>query len=183
MKSSIKKSIKVFFTLIIMHLYFLSFSQETQLNLGIGKDASSKKEYNTALYYFNLVLNEDSSCIEAYMARAHALHMLGNYRKAIDDYNYVLSVEPKNARAYFGLASINDTWLENKYRAIEYYTKSIEISLENNDKFYAGSGYLMRAKLKGDLGDEKGHLEDLKKGADLNHPFCKDLLELYKISH
>ncbi|RLD83156.1 MAG: hypothetical protein DRJ10_04045 [Bacteroidetes bacterium] len=158
----------------------ICFSQNMELDLSKGKDLSNKKEYNSALYYFNSVIEKDSNYLEAYIERAHAYNMLGDYNKALQDYNYVLTKEPDCSTCYFGIATIYDTWFDDKYRAIENYTKVIDLSIKNKDYDYAGTGYFMRAALKQKLGDKKGYLNDLKKGAELNNDICKTLLEFEK---
>jgi len=156
------------------------FSQNTELDLSKGKDLSNNKEYNSALYYFNSVIQKDSNYLEAYIERAHAYNMLGDYNKALQDYNYVLTKEPDCSTCYFGIATIYDTWFDDKYRAIENYTKVIDLSIKIKDYDYAGTGYFMRAVLKQKLGDKKGYLNDLKKGSELNNDVCKTLLEFEK---
>ena len=156
----------------------LSYSQEYDLNMAKGKDASINENYNLALYYFNKAIENNTNEIEPFIERAHANNMLGNYREGINDYNFVLSKDKYNTRAYFGLGSIYDTWLNDKQVAINYYTKVIDYSLQKGDNDFAGTGYLMRADLKARIYDRKGYLQDLKKGSDLNHSTCRDLLKL-----
>jgi len=154
------------------------FTQNIEFNLSKGKDASNRKEYNLAVSYFNKVIQEDSNWLEAYVERAHANSMLGNYKKAIEDFNFVLKKDSNNTQCYFGIATIYDTWLNDKYGAIEYYTKVIDVSLKNGDNDYAGVGCFMRAELKKQLGDKSGYIDDLKRGAVLNNSTCKFVLEL-----
>lgn len=172
--------------IILIPIYFFSltcFPQSKSFNLSKGKDASSKQEYNLALMYFNQVLLEDPICIEALNERAHTYNMLGDYKKAIEDYKFVISKDPNNAEAYFGLGNISETWLDDKYNAVQQFTKAIEISLDKGDNDYAGTCYLMRGAIKDKLGDKLGSIDDFKKGAALGNTWCKSLLELNEKIH
>lgn len=156
--------------IIFLLLFSLSlFSQEKELNLNKGKDEMAKKNYNLAIYYFDLAIIEDSLFIEAYQKRGLAKYNIGDYTGALNDYKYVLSKDPENANAYFGIASVKSTWKNDKYGAISDYTNSIEISLKKQDKEFAAVGYFLRGILKKELGDEKGYKDDMKKSAELGN--------------
>jgi len=169
----------VLFT-IFMFLGLLGKSQEKVLHLSTGKDAMDRKQYNIAVYYFDKAIQEDSLYIEAYVERAHAYNMLGKIDESIKDCNFVLNNDPENASVYFTLGTISFTWLDDNYKAIEYYSKAIEYSLKKDDNMLAGSAYYMRAHIKRKLGDDKGHVEDLEKGAKIGNQICKEALRLYK---
>lgn len=159
-------------------LSLASYSQNYKINIAKGKDASSAENYNLAIYYFSLSIEENPEIIDSYNGRAHAYNMTGDYKKAIKDYEYVLNKDKYNTEAYFGLGSINATWLNNQQKAIYYFTKVIDYSLQKGDSDYAGVGYFMRADIKARLNDRQGYIQDLRKGAKLNHNACKNLLEL-----
>lgn len=63
---------------------------------------------------------------KAYVGRANAYYMLGDFPKAINDANYVLKTEPNNTRAHFTLGNCyND--LNRLDDALSEYNKCIEI--------------------------------------------------------
>jgi tetratricopeptide (TPR) repeat protein len=158
----------------------LLIAQSKEFNFSKGKDEMAKENYNLAVLYFNLAIEEDSLYIKAYSERGLAKQNTGDHKGAMKDYEFVLQNEPENARAYFGMASVKDTRLNDKYGAIADYTKVIDISLKNGDKEYAGITYVMRAKIKQDLGDERGYINDLKKASELGNKLAITLLEIRK---
>lgn len=166
--------------IIFLFLSSICYSQDKELLLAQGKDASVKENYSLAIYYLDKAIQLDPKYWDAYSERAHAYNQSGYYQKAIEDYNLVLKNVPDCAVCYFGLANIYNISLQDKYKAIQLYTKSMEISIKNNDKEYAGVCYFMRSTLKKDLGDIKGQMDDLKIGANLGNVVCKSILELYQ---
>ena len=168
---------KIIGLLITFIIPVLLFAQQKEINFSKGKDEMFKGNYNLALYYFNLAINEDSLFIKAYNERGLAKYNLGNHTGALEDYQFVLQNEPENSSAYFGIASTK-TLLSDPYGAIADYTKAIEISLKNNDKLYASRAYFMRGSIKKDLGDQKGYIIDLRKASELGDENAKFILEL-----
>lgn len=154
--------------------------KDVKLTISKGKDALVKEDYNQALVYFDEAIELDSSFLDAYLGKAQAQYNLGFYQKSLENYNFLLSKGFNEAQCFFGLGSVNDIGFDDKSKAMQCYTKAIEISLKNNDYEYAGTCYFMRSDIKLKLGDKLGELNDLKSGATLNNFICKKILELYK---
>jgi len=165
---------------ILFTLFFplMLLGQTKELKLIKGKDEMAKKNYNLALYYFNLAIQKDSLYIEAYNERGLAKFNIGDYKGAMKDYKFVIKNDPENAPAYFGIASVKNDWLNDKYGAIADYTKVIEIYLKKGDNGHAGWAYFMRASVKKDLGDKKGFMSDMKKAAKLGNQFAKTIVKV-----
>lgn len=166
--------------IIFLFISSICYSQDKELLLSQGKDASVKENYSLAIYYLDKAIQLDPKYWDAYTSRAHAYSMSGDYQKAIEDFNLVLKNDANCAHCYFGLANIKNVDFGDKYSSIQLYTKAIEISLSKNDNEYAGACYFMRSSMKKDLGDGKGQMEDLKMGANLGNIMCKTILELYQ---
>lgn len=175
---------KYLFNLVIIFYFFIpNFisqtvnGQDSQFFLAKGIDESNNKNYNVGLYYFNQALKIDSTNLEIYLERGHTYFLMGNFKQALANINFVIKKEPKNPKAFFELGSIY--YDEDKYKAIEYYSKVIEYSILRGDKRYAGAGYFMRSGLKKSIGDTDGSYNDLKTGAEYGDPACKACLEIY----
>ncbi len=168
---------KIFGILFTMLIPSILLGQSKEFNLSKGKDEMAKESYNLALYYLDLAIEIDSLYIEAYNERGLAKYNIGDYKGAMKDYEFVIQNEPENASAYFGMASVKETWLDDQYGAIADYTKVIDISQKNGDKEYAGIAYFMRANIKKDLNDEKGYFDDLKKASELGEKISTTILK------
>jgi len=163
--------------LFILFFPLLLFGQTKELYLNKGKDEMAKKDYNLALYYFNLAIQKDSIYIEAYNERGLAKFNIGDYNGAMKDYKFVIKKDPENAFAYFGMASVKNNYLDDKYGAISDYTKAIDIYLKKGNSDRAGLTYFLRASVKKDLGDKKGFMSDMKKSAELGNQFAKTVVK------
>jgi tetratricopeptide (TPR) repeat protein len=162
-------------------ILYLSFSlitssllaQEMQLNMSKAKDAFAKKEYNTAIYYYNLVIEKDSMLLEAFNGRAWAFANIKDFESSLNDYNYVIKHDPSNAKAYLGVGKMKE-----KYEAIDYFTKAINFGTNSESKKWLGMCYFFRGKEKIDLGDKDGGLEDWQKAEELGLYGMKDMIKL-----
>ncbi len=180
-KRNIRKTLFLGSLSIFLLCFSAAYSQDKELLLAQGQDASNNKNYSTAIYFFNKAIQIDSKYWLAYQERAHAYTQSGDYQKAMSDFNLVLKNEPENPSCYFGMAAIYEVFYEDNYKAINLYTKSIELSLKINDKELAGSGYLLRGVLKKNIGDKSGYRNDLKLGAALDNYGCKSLIEIEEL--
>lgn len=168
------------FVITFFSLFFcyLCYGQK-ELQYAKGRDAISNEEYNLALYYFNQAIKEDDKYVDAFLGKGLAQYNLGNWRNALETYKYVLKINPDNAHAYFGIASIYNTWQEDHYKAIEYYDKAYNMSIRDGDKDYAGSCKFMTAVIKWKIGDKTAALKDYKTAAELGNPAAIGFLEIY----
>ena len=64
--------------------------------------------------------------------------------------------------------------LEKKFVALEYINKAIDLNTENNQ-----TAYFLRAKIKLDIGDQKGSCLDLRVAGDFGLEDVSKYLELY----
>ena len=166
--------------LFILFSPLLLLGQTKELYLSKGNDEMAKKNYNVALYDFNLAIQKDSLYIEAYNERGLAKFNIGDYNGAMKDYKFVIKKDPENASAYYGMASVKDAWLNDKYGAISDYTKAIDIDLKKGDKSQAGWAYFLRASIKKKLGDKQGFMSDMKKSAELGNQIAKTIVKVTK---
>ncbi len=98
---------------------------------------------------------------KAYVGRANAYYLLGDFPKAINDANYVLKTEPNNTRAHFALGNCyND--LNRLDDALNEYNKCIE--LDNAEAEF----YFKRAIVFGKKQDFKTCITEIDMCLQLN---------------
>ncbi|MBL7910473.1 MAG: tetratricopeptide repeat protein [Bacteroidia bacterium] len=98
---------------------------------------------------------------KAYVGRANAYYMLGDFPKAINDANYVLKTDPNNTRAHFALGNCyND--LNRLDDALNEYNKCIE--LDNSEAEF----YFKRAIVFGKKQDFKTCITEIDMCLQLN---------------
>lgn len=168
--------------LLSITLVLLSLNGVSQgLQLSKAKDALQKEEYNQAIFYCNTALAKDTLNFEIYNTRASALFNIGKYNLSMLDYQKSIKLKAKQPIPYFGIANIFQVAKGKPYKAIEFYTKSLDICLAIKDDEYACSCYLMRGLLKKKLGDIDGFLEDMKEGSAMGSTICKDMIILHEL--
>lgn len=100
-------------------------------------------QYKEAISAINRRLYTHMKDIKSIHIRARSFEELGDWSKALDDYNRILDIDSRNAQAY---AAIGKILLERKhYRDAELYTlKAASLDPENFDIVYlAGRSQLM----------------------------------------
>ena len=158
---------------------------------------------------FSHALNVTDSNHVAYNNRGIAYAALGNYGRAIEDYNKVIEINPTDANAYYN-RGIAYAALGNYVRAIADNDKVIEIdptealAYNNRGNAYAALGnqkqaiedfnkateinpkfaeaYLNRASSYDNLGNKKQAYEDLKTAASLSNKTAQDFLRSQGVS-
>jgi tetratricopeptide (TPR) repeat protein len=99
-----------------------------------GKLFSEKKDYKEALQNFEQALAIDNSS-DYQIERASILHMLGHDKKALEDYNQVLSSDSLLINAYFGRSEVYLS-LGDYNHALEDISKYRIYYPENSDAQY-----------------------------------------------
>ena len=112
------------------------------------------------------------------LKEAMSLRESGDNNKAIVELNNILKKYPNLPSYEKGVIFINlalsYSILEKKFAALEYINKAIDLNTENNQ-----TAYLLRAKIKLDIGDQKGSCLDLRVAGDFGLEDVSKYLELY----
>ena len=112
------------------------------------------------------------------LKEAMSLRDSGDNDKAINELNNILKKYPNLPSYEKGVIFINlalsYSILEKKFAALEYINKAIDLNTENNQ-----TAYLLRAKIKLDIGDQKGSCLDLRVAGDFGLEDVSKYLELY----
>lgn len=125
-----------------------------------NKPQQAIKSFNEAIKLYEYA--------KAYVGRASAYYLMGDFPKAINDASHALQLEPNNVRAHFVMGNCyND--MNQLNEALREYNKCIEL---NNDE---GEHYFKRAIVYGKKQDFKACLYDLDLALQLN----SQLMEAY----
>ena len=122
-----------------------------------GNLSLNKQDYHEALIYFTKALEQNTDHPFAYLNKALAHDMLGEYEKAIEDYTKAIENDPtyfNRAFCYYQLGEYE--------KAIEGNTKAIERDPNN------ASAYFNRACCYFNLGEYEKAIEDLTKAIELD---------------
>jgi|GEM_PF-3919375 len=100
------------------------------VNRGIAYQ--KKHEYESAVEDFTSAIELDSLSVSAYNNRAQSLVALRDYNRAIDDYEMLIKLRPKNSTYYFNLGCI---YWENKNweRVNEIWEKGLAVNPEDEN--------------------------------------------------
>lgn len=101
------------------------------INLYIGSTYLKLGELEQAITYLDIQI-KDAPIAKAYSERGNVYFVLRDYKKAMEDYRYVLSMEPENAFAYMQIGRIHEA-CGNYKSAADAYQKSYSYS-ENNEE-------------------------------------------------
>ena len=125
-----------------------------------GFDAFQREKFDNAVYFYSLYL-EDFPSANTYFNRGLAYYKLGEFNKAIQDFNVVIGKEPEDFEAWYnrGLAHLDAGNIDS---AIRDYEKSIALH-PDFDKAYTGLG-LSFAKQK----DYKKAIQFFDKAIEFN---------------
>jgi tetratricopeptide (TPR) repeat protein len=113
--------------------------------------------------------------VEAYNSRGAVYNFIGEYDKAINDFNKVIELSSSSAflvGAYVGLAGSYSS-KKNYNKAIEYCTKAIELAQDNDDILY-----FLRGRIYFDKSEYKKSINDFTKAIDL---YSKPLDSIYPL--
>ncbi|ESU21166.1 hypothetical protein FCR2A7T_06980 [Flavobacterium cauense R2A-7] len=98
-----------------------------------AEELEQEGKYKEAILLLDKAISKDDKFIGAYINRGADKSALGDYEKAIKDYEKVLSINPNNTLALFNIAN-NYKRIENYKKSLEYYNKAF--TSKGGDKFY-----------------------------------------------
>ncbi len=111
------------------------------INNILGVVYTELKNYNFAKNLFIKVVNLNPQYTDGYYNLANILNILGDEKKAIENYNKVLKLDNNYFKAYNNLGNIYRKKDLNK-KAIEYYIATLEINLNYKIAYYNLAGAL-----------------------------------------
>lgn len=144
----------IYLTVILSFLAFNIYSQSTERLLSKGISDIQNDDFNSALSFFNKVIEIENKNIKAYTLRGYTRGQLNDYVGAIQDFTKIISIEPNNSDAYDkrGICKKNNRDYQG---ALMDYNKAIKINNKN------ASAYCNRAVLKYDfLNNQAGACDD-----------------------
>jgi tetratricopeptide (TPR) repeat protein len=95
-----------------------------------------KERYNDALKYFNMVLEENAECIDAYYNKAMVYVLLGEADKALEYYDLIISKKPIEGEAVFQKANVTFFMKKDIEEAIRLYNKAIYLGVNKENLYY-----------------------------------------------
>lgn len=133
------------------------------------------KHNNLAIDYFNNALNLQPGNNDVIYSLAMYYQETGQYDKAIQHYQTLLSNDPDNFIALYNIGYINLVYLQQYQTAIEYFTKSIEKKNDYVEAYYnRGFAYEM-------LKDAQHSKSDYQKALDLKPNYDKAISGLNRV--
>jgi len=133
----------------------------------LGSALFKKGNAEEAIYHFNkAILYHPHNLItdvyvESYKERGDAYANLGQYQRAIEDYNQTIQLKPDNDQVYNN-RGIAYYYLGQHQRAIEDYNQTIQLKPDNDQAYYnKGLAYI-------DLGQYRLAIDDFNKAISLN---------------
>ena len=100
-----------------------------------AQDLFEEENYEEAIPFYDLVLEIDSTDIDALFGKAFSLDNIGKYEEAISFYDLVLEIDSADIDALNGKALALDN-LGNHIEAISYYEKVLEIDSTDIDALF-----------------------------------------------
>lgn len=95
--------------------------------------------------YFNNAIRVNPSKPEAYYALGFFYQEHGNYEEALQCYDNMLKVSPKNAAALYNKGYVNLVYLNRYDEAIEWFTQTVQVDPRYADAYY-NRGYAYELK-------------------------------------
>jgi len=135
-------------------IYCLLLAVTTFHRVGVWKDSMTL--WNDALLKYPE--NNDRGC----QNRGNAFYDMGDYARALQDYNRLLTIDPRSDGAYTGIGRIKHARKDLRGALGDFNT-----SLSLRETY---DGYIERAIVKTELNDFAGALADLDKAYQI-HPF------------
>lgn len=129
----------------------------------------AEEDYSGAVEDYSQVLKLGTDVPDLITSEIYNIHgwskiLAKDYIGATKDYNHAIELNPNNADAYFGLASVS--MKEKKFKsAVVYITHAIELEPSSPGH------YFVRGLIKSQLRDYKGAIADYTRSIELNtHP-------------
>ena len=148
--------------------------------ISLGQPLIIKTSIALSTSGFILTLSDKALANSLYseLKEAISLRESGDNDKAIVELNNILKKYPNLPSNEKGLIFINLALsyaiLEKQFAALAYINKAIDLNIQNDQ-----ASYLLRAKIKLDIGDQKGSCLDLRVAGDFGLEDVSKYLELY----
>ncbi len=162
----------IFITIFILSCFHLGAQiDSTEIFMNKGKGFYKSRSLDSALYYFDLALDKDSLCDEAYFRRGLIKEKQKNPEGAVEDYSIAISINPKPI--YYNNLGVNLTLQGRHEKAIEEYDKALAMdSLYVQAIFNKGVAYH-------NLGKYDKACEYARKALDLGLQIANQYIEKY----
>jgi tetratricopeptide (TPR) repeat protein len=126
----------------------------------------NRGDFGDSIYYFSMAIKKDPCFMAPYQNRASAYRKVSNYRKAINDYSYVITQEhPDSTNSHSAYFRRKNTFLELNDPKLEIKIYTEEINLFPN----MIENYLNRGKAYCLTEEYSEAIEDFTYVIDLNH--------------
>jgi len=139
-----------------------------------GVDAFGKQDYEKAIKYFKLSLEQDKIKPQVYYNLALTYQSIKDYDRAIVTYNKFIELNPKDYDGLYNLALVYYT-KENFLKAIEFFEKCVEAKEEKTEDSVKALvlAYLSNNEIQKAIDFSKNILETSKNGLDLYYKIAK----------
>jgi len=158
--------------LIILVIQAISCNSQTYIDyVSLAASEIEKGNYNGAIKYLDLLIEQDKSIINAYALRGYAKGQIQDFKGAINDFEAIIELDPKNSTAYDhrGICKKN---LKDYEGALADYNKAIELNNKN------GEAYNNRAVVKYFfLTDTIGACEDWEKSVNAGYTKASEIMK------
>jgi len=138
-----------------------AFSQDkADIYFSKGMEKFSERSYDSALYFFNLAIEERPDFADAYFRRGLTQDELGNSEQALTDYNKAISIKPMPV--YYNNLAMMNVRIGKFEEAMNLYNKAIDldsnylVAIYNKGRLYLementteGCYYMKKAYFKG----------------------------------
>lgn len=124
----------------------------------------ASRDYESAFLYAEVLIEEDQSCYQAYRVHQQACFWLYRSRKAVKDYNYAVSLCPKDWKLYAGAAAalLRLHRFEDAERLSEYAAQEFEEFQVLSQKFGLAENPENSENLENPENPEEFRLTDLE---------------------
>jgi len=154
--------IKIFLVLsITLIIIYTLFAIKDTWFYDLGCKYLNKEDYRKAIICFTIAMEMDSENIGSCLRRALAWYYLGEYDKALDDFQKYILLRPYDSFGFYyrGLLYIK---IKQYNDAISDFTKVINLEPDSPD------GYYERGKAYFEQGDYKKAFPDLEKSCSIS---------------
>lgn len=97
--------------------------------LSIGQEFYRKKEYKSATYFTEKVLERNPNSTMAYYLKGRANHKQGHFREALKNYNFTINLSPDFGEGYFHRSAVK-LYLKDNKSACADLKKAVDLNVE-----------------------------------------------------
>lgn len=137
-----------------------------------GVDSYGKQDYEEAIKFFKLALEQDGIKPQVYYNLALSYQCIKDYDKAIVTYHKFLELCPKDYDGLYNIALIYFT-KENFPKSIEFFEKCVEIKEEEDSVKALVLAYLSNNQIQNAINFSEKLLETSKNGINLYYELAK----------